>query len=93
VNSLVNPRDNHSLASLPAKEFARWMPNLEAVKMSLGQVLYESGGTLGHVYFPTSVIVTLIFVLANGGSGFRLKAALMMEGFNFGGPVLHLFLR
>jgi CRP-like cAMP-binding protein len=127
VNSLVNPRENHLLASLPAKEFARWMPNLEAVEMALGQVLYESGGTLEHVYFPTSAIVSLLFVLENGGSaeiavvgfegivgislfmggtttpsravvqsagsGFRLKAALMMEGFNLGGPVLHLFLR
>lgn len=68
MSLLVNPRENQLLASLPKKEFAQWEPNLEAVEMRLGQVLYESGGTLEHVYFPISSIVSLLFVLENGGS-------------------------
>lgn len=60
--------ENHLLASLPQTELARWAPHLEAVDMPLGHVLYESGTTLSHVYFPTSSIVSLLFVLENGGS-------------------------
>jgi CRP-like cAMP-binding protein len=62
------PRDNHLLASLPEKVWAHWLPHLEAVNMPLGQVLYESGVTLSHVYFPTSSIVSLLYVMADGGS-------------------------
>ena len=36
--------------------------------MPLGQVLYESGGTLSHVYFPTTAIVSLLYVMENGAS-------------------------
>ncbi len=94
---------------------------------ALGKVLYESGGTLTHVYFPTTAIVSLLYVMEDGasaeiavvgcegivgislfmggqstpsravvqsaGSGFQLKASLMMEEFNQGGLVLHLLLR
>jgi CRP-like cAMP-binding protein len=60
--------DNQLLASLPAEEFARWLPQLEFVAMPLGQVLYESGITMTHVYFPTSAIVSLLYVLEDGAS-------------------------
>jgi len=53
---------------LPETELERWLPELELVELSLGQVLYESGGTLGYVYFPTSAIVSLLYVLENGAS-------------------------
>lgn len=43
---------NHLLAALPAEEFARLSPNLEPVTLSLGQVIYESGEQLEHVFFP-----------------------------------------
>lgn len=56
------------LAALPEAEFQRWLPLLEAVELPLGMVLYESGQTLGHVYFPTTAIVSLLFVLEDGGS-------------------------
>ena len=45
------------LAALPAVEFARLAPHLELVPMRLGDTLYESGGQLQHVYFPTTSIV------------------------------------
>jgi CRP-like cAMP-binding protein len=61
-------RRNHLLAALPEAEFQRWLPLLEAVELPLGMVLYESGQTLGHVYFPTTAIVSLLFVLEAGGS-------------------------
>jgi CRP-like cAMP-binding protein len=59
---------NHLLAALPAAEFARLLPHLELVPMPLGEALYESGGRLQHVYFPTTSIVSLLYVLANGAS-------------------------
>lgn len=63
-----SPMQNHLLAALPAAEFARLLPHLELVPMPLGEALYESGGRLQHVYFPTTSIVSLLYVLANGAS-------------------------
>ena len=63
----VSP-ENHLLAALPPDALARWQPDLEAVDMPLGEVLYESGGTLTHVYFPTTAIVSLLYVMENGAS-------------------------
>jgi CRP-like cAMP-binding protein len=62
------PRKNHLLAALPAPEWERWQPLLEQVDMPLGYVLYESGKTLSHVYFPTTAIVSLLYVMENGAS-------------------------
>jgi len=62
------PNQNHLLAALPAAEFARLAPELELVAMPLGQALYESGELLQHVYFPTSAIVSLLYVMENGAS-------------------------
>jgi CRP-like cAMP-binding protein len=59
---------DHLLAALPEPEWSRWQPRLEQVELPLGQVLYESGGTLSHVYFPTTAIVSLLYVLENGAS-------------------------
>ena len=63
-----NPKKNHLLASLADAEWQRWKPLLEHVEMPLGHVLYESGKTLSHVYFPTTSIVSLLYVLENGAS-------------------------
>jgi CRP-like cAMP-binding protein len=63
-----DPIENHLLAALPDAEWQRWLPQLERVEMPLGQVLYESGGTLSHVYFPTTAIVSLLYVMENGAS-------------------------
>jgi CRP-like cAMP-binding protein len=62
------PRKNHLLAALPDAEWARWLPQLELVDMPLGQVLYESGVKMSHVYFPTTAIVSLLYVMENGAS-------------------------
>jgi CRP-like cAMP-binding protein len=64
----VDKSSNHLLAALPASEWQRWQPHLELIKLKLGQVLYESGGKMQHVYFPIDAIVSLLFVLENGAS-------------------------
>jgi CRP-like cAMP-binding protein len=61
-------RRNQLLAALPDVEWQRMRPQLEAVELPLGLVLYESGRTLSHVYFPTTAIVSLLFVLEDGAS-------------------------
>jgi CRP-like cAMP-binding protein len=59
---------NRLLAALPDAERQHWLPNLEIVQLGLGQVLYEPGVTLSHVYFPTTAIVSLLYVMENGAS-------------------------
>ncbi len=122
-----NPTQNHLLAALPTAEFERLLPHLELNLMKLGVALYESGGVQEYVYFPTTSIVSLLYVLEDGASaeiavvgnegilgislfmgggttpsravvqsegyGYRLKADLLMNEFNRGGPVLRLLLR
>jgi len=61
-------RKNQLLAALPDAEWQRWQPQLELVDMPLGQVLYESGSTLSHVYFPITAIVSLLYVMEDGAS-------------------------
>jgi CRP-like cAMP-binding protein len=124
---VADPTLNLLLAALPEAESSRWAGQLEPVDMPLGQVLYESGTRLSHVYFPTTSIISLLYVMENGasaeiavvgqegivgislfmggestpsravvqsaGQGMRLKANLMMQEFNRGGPVMHLLLR
>ena len=62
------PLQNHLLASLPTYEFQRLEANLELVHLTLGQVLYESGCALDSVYFPTTAIVSMLYVLKDGAS-------------------------
>ena len=62
----MEPRGNHLLSALPEPAYQQWAALLEEVDMPLGQVLYESGGDLGHVYFPTTSIVALLYVMENG---------------------------
>jgi CRP-like cAMP-binding protein len=63
-----NPQQNQLLAALSAPERERIFPHLRLVPMALGKVLYESGDLLSHVYFPVDSIVSLLYVLADGGS-------------------------
>jgi CRP-like cAMP-binding protein len=63
-----DPKQNHLLAALPASEFERLAPNLHLTALKLGEVLYESGGQLKHVYFPTDSIVSLLYVMLDGAS-------------------------
>jgi CRP-like cAMP-binding protein len=62
------PSHNHLLAALPADDLKRLAPHLEQVSLALGDVLYEPGDTLRHVYFPTDAIVSLLHVTENGSS-------------------------
>jgi CRP-like cAMP-binding protein len=122
-----DPRDNWLIAALAASDRDRWVPGLELVDLPLAKVLIEPGGNTTHVYFPTTAIVSLLYVMENGasaeiavvgneglvgislfmggqstsssavvqaaGQAYRLKAELLMDEFNRGGPVLHLLLR
>jgi CRP-like cAMP-binding protein len=63
-----SPRANHLLAALPAAEWLRWAPQLESVDMPLGMVLHESGEAMKHAYFPTTAIVSLLYVTEAGAS-------------------------
>ena len=63
-----SPNLNHLLAALPEAEFARLTPSLELVPLLLGDVLYESGGKQRYVYFPTTSIISIHYLLENGGS-------------------------
>jgi CRP-like cAMP-binding protein len=63
-----SPNQNHLLAALPAEEFGRLAPRLELVPMLLGESIYEPGSQLQHVYFPTTAIVSLLYVLESGAS-------------------------
>ena len=62
------PNQNHLLATLPQDDWERWKPELEAVDLPLGYVLYESGSSQSHVYFPTTAIISLLYVMENGAS-------------------------
>jgi CRP-like cAMP-binding protein len=68
MNQSTDPRDNKLLACIPEAGWDRWTQKLESVPLKLGQVLYESGGTLSHVYFPTNAIISLLYVMENGAS-------------------------
>lgn len=124
---VANPKQNHLLDALLKAEYDRLFPDLEQIKLSLGEVMYESGGILSHVYFPTTSIISLLYVMENGaaaeiavvgnegvlgislfmggettssravvqsaGQAYRLKAQLLKDEFNRGGPVQRLMLR
>ncbi|HEX8139725.1 MAG TPA: Crp/Fnr family transcriptional regulator [Pyrinomonadaceae bacterium] len=62
------PVENRLLAALPADTYERICPHLERVSFKLGEVLYESGGHLDHVYFPTTAIISLLYMMENGSS-------------------------
>jgi CRP-like cAMP-binding protein len=63
-----SPTQNRLLAALPEAEFVRIAPHLQLVPMLLGDSLYEPGGQLQHVFFPTTAIVSLLYVMESGAS-------------------------
>ncbi len=63
-----HPKENHLLSVLPEAEWIRLSPHLVGVDLQLGEVLYESGDRLDHVYFPTTSIVSLLYVMEDGAS-------------------------
>jgi CRP-like cAMP-binding protein len=68
MTSPHNPRQNHLLAALPEDDYARLLPDLELTPMPLGWAVYESGRQMGYLYFPTTGIVSLLYVTASGAS-------------------------
>ena len=62
------PRQNHLLAALPPDEYERATPQLELVSLPLGSVIYEAGSTINFVHFPTTAIVSLLYIMENGSS-------------------------
>jgi len=60
--------ENRLLAAMPAGDYQSLLPGLERVPMPLGQAVYEPGAPQAYVYFPTSSIVSLLYVLENGSS-------------------------
>ena len=68
MHTSLSPLRNRLLAALPDDALQRILPHLEYVPLPLGKVLYESGDTLRHAYFPTDSIVSLLNVLENGAS-------------------------
>jgi len=63
-----SPKQNHLLAALPAADYARLLPHLELISMVPGTSVYESGEQMGYVYFPTTSIVSLLYLTENGAS-------------------------
>jgi CRP-like cAMP-binding protein len=63
-----DPRQNQLLAALPGEDFARISKKLKLVTLPLSEVLYEAGSRQRSVYFPTTAIVSLLYMLADGAS-------------------------
>ncbi|QQS34457.1 MAG: Crp/Fnr family transcriptional regulator [Acidobacteriota bacterium] len=68
---MADPKDslqNHLLSALPDEDFDRINSNLETVSLELGEALYESGDRMTHIYFPTTAIISLLYIMENGGT-------------------------
>ena len=63
-----DPTKNHLLAALPREEYELMLPHLGRVSFKLGEVVYESGGQMDYIYFPTTAIISLLYVMENGSS-------------------------
>lgn len=70
MSAIARPSEpeNRLLAALPPDEYERLLPKLQQVSFSLGEVVYEFGGHLDYVYFPTTSIVSLLYTMENGTS-------------------------
>src|SRR5512132_3906359 len=68
LSAKQSARENHLLAALPPADYERLLPDLELVPLPLGWAVYESGGHLGYLYFPTTSIVSLLYVMEDGAS-------------------------
>lgn len=63
-----HPEQNHLLAALPLADYDRLLPELELIPLPLGWAVYESGRDQGYVYFPTTSIVSMLYVMEDGSS-------------------------
>jgi CRP-like cAMP-binding protein len=63
-----DPTKNRLLAALPREEYERILPHLGPVSFALGEVVYESGGRMEHIYFPTTAVISLLYLMEDGAS-------------------------
>jgi len=63
-----DPKQNQLLAALHPEDYARLLFDLELTRMTLGESVYERGVPLEYVYFPTTCMVSLLYVMENGDS-------------------------
>jgi len=68
MHTIHSPKQNHLLAALPADDYKRLLPDLELTPMPQGWAVYEPGGQMGYLYFPTTSVVSLLHILENGAS-------------------------
>jgi CRP-like cAMP-binding protein len=68
LSERTDPKSNHLLAAIAEPQLGLLLPQLELTELPLGKVLYESGDTMKHVFFPTSAIVSLLYVMESGAS-------------------------
>src|SRR5690349_10107756 len=68
AESTPGTEGNRLLASLPREEMERLLPHLGRVSFALGEVIYESGGRQSYIYFPTTAIISLLYLMENGSS-------------------------
>jgi CRP-like cAMP-binding protein len=68
MSSPHSPKKNQVLAALTEADYARLRPDLELIPMPLGWALYESGEHMGYLYFPTTSLVSLLYVMEDGAS-------------------------
>lgn len=68
MDAVTDPRRNQLLAAIADFDWERWQALVELIRMPLGQVLYESGQAQAYVYFPTTAIVSLMYVMENGST-------------------------
>src|SRR5918992_2367405 len=62
------PNENRLLAALPEEDYAHLLPHLEPLTFALGEIVYEPGGHLNYLYFPTTSIVSLVYTMENGST-------------------------
>ena len=65
---LHGPSGNRLLSVLPAEEYQRLIPDLQPVTFSLGEVVYDLGGHLDYIYFPTTAVISLLYTMKNGST-------------------------
>ena len=63
-----DPLKNFLLAALSDENFARIKLKLEFVSLKLGEVIYESGDKLHYIHFPTTAIISLLYIMENGAT-------------------------
>jgi CRP-like cAMP-binding protein len=64
----LDPTKNRLLAALPREDYERILPSLGYVSFKLGEIVYESGGQMAYIYFPTNAIISLLYLMENGSS-------------------------